>query len=223
MMHNRYGVSRLPLGLNDQCAGVTVELRQLVEAGVKVWDFDYPSFYQGEEKTAFEQKVLDHFWFRQIGQETPGRFLHMFRSKVRDIMPYYIELYKSAKAFSEDPNPLESYNLEETFIQDTQSSGRASSESESNGENTRKFSDTPQGNISNLEKFLTEATQEGSEGSEKSSGSSENTGKVTHTLIRKGNIGVQSLGEEYVKNRKAIINVDLMIIEELNDLFLKVY
>ena len=223
MMTNRYGISRLPLGLNESCVGVTVELRELVENGVKVWDFEYPTYYQGEEKTAFEQKVLDHFWFRQIGQETPGRFLHMFRSKIREIMPYYIRMYKSAEAFDNDPNPLESYNLEETFIQDSESSGKSGSETEATGNNTRKFSDTPQGSIDNLERYLTEATLEGSEGSEKASGTSENTGRVTHTLIRKGNIGVQSLGEEYIKNRKAIINVDMMVIDELNDLFLKVY
>ena len=35
---------------------VTVELRDVVESGVKVWDFDYPSYYEGEAKTAFEKK-----------------------------------------------------------------------------------------------------------------------------------------------------------------------
>ena len=38
----------------------TVELRSIVESGVNIWDFDYPSFYQGEEKKRFEKKVIDH-------------------------------------------------------------------------------------------------------------------------------------------------------------------
>ena len=72
---------------------LTVELGEIVEKGVDIWGFDYPSFYEGEEKTAFEKKVIDHFYFRQIGQETVGRFLHYFRARVREIMPYYIKVY----------------------------------------------------------------------------------------------------------------------------------
>ena len=53
---------------------ITVELRELIESGVKLWDFDYPSYYEGDEKLAFEQKVIDHYYFRQIGQ------VHLWRS-----------------------------------------------------------------------------------------------------------------------------------------------
>ena len=185
----------------------TVELRELVESGVKVWDFEYPSYYSGDKKAAFEKKVLDHFWVRQIGQETVGRFLHYFRSRIREIMPYYIQLYKSVERFESEEDPLESYHLEETFVQKSKDNGSS--------ESVRKFSDTPQGSIDNLDKYLTEGTQEG--------GSTRNDGEVTHTLIRKGNIGVQTMGEEIIKNRQAILNVDLLIIEELEDLFLQVY
>ena len=79
--------------LNYYNTGVTVELGELVDAGFKLFDFDYPSYYQGEQKTAFEQKVIDRYRFRQIGQETPGRFKHLFRTRLREIMPYYIQLY----------------------------------------------------------------------------------------------------------------------------------
>ena len=37
---------------------VTLELREIVKSGINIWDFDYPSFYQGEQKTRFEKKVL---------------------------------------------------------------------------------------------------------------------------------------------------------------------
>ena len=76
--------------------GVTVELGELVRNGVNIWDFDYPIprseiEYNGKvckvdfDKATFEQKVIDHYYFRQIGQETVGRFLHYFQAKVREI------------------------------------------------------------------------------------------------------------------------------------------
>lgn len=206
---------------------LTLELRELVENGVKLWDFDYPSFYQGEEKKAFEQKVIDHYYFRQIGQETVGRFLHCFRSKVREIMPYYIDLYKSDKLFKEIDDPFKSYDLTEEFEQDSEgtSQGNGSTTQAGTSNSLHKFANTPQGTISNLDTHLTEASQD--ENDSDSTATSENestsTGKVTHRLHRFGNIGVQPLGDEIEKLRKAYINIDMMIINELNDCFLKIY
>lgn len=228
--------------LNYDNTGVTVELRELIESGIDIWDFEYPApasvvEYNGKtakvpfDKTAFQQKIIDHYYFRQIGQETPGRWLHYFRSRMREIMPYYVQLYEfEAKWFNVD-DPLESYNLTETFEQEHSDSGTASGTSsrESSGDSssTRKFSNTPQGNITNLEKYMTEATQEElateENTSESSSGTSENSGMVSHTLTKRGNIGVQPLGSEVRDIRQAFINIDAMVINELKDLFLQVY
>lgn len=247
--------------------GVTVELRELVENGVKLWDFDYPSFYTGEAKTAFEQKVIDHYYFRQIGQETPARFMHYFRTRIREIMPYYIQLYESERMMHSVEDPFKSYDLTETFTSErsgshsNESSASSSDSSETGstgsnssagtddnthtGNNQRIFSDTPQGNISNLDDHMTEATKEsvsatdrrtmsnavesstntnysGSASSE-ASDSGESSESFTHTLHRYGNIGVQPLGQEINAYRSALLNIDKMIIDELNDLFLLVY
>ena len=227
---------------------ITVELHELIESGVKLWNFDYPSYYEGDEKLAFEQKVIDHYYFRQIGQETTGRFLHSFRTRIREIMPYYIQLYESCRFLDfKDDDIMKSYDLTETYSEERSDSGTSSSSgsssSQSDTENTsdgsngnvRRFSNTPQGSISNLDKYLTEATQDDGTsnahdvGSASASGSSSvseesaNEGRVEHTLRRVGNIGVQPLGDELAKNRAAILNVDKMIIEELSDLFLGLY
>lgn len=214
---------------------VTVELRDVVESGVKVWDFEYPSYYQGEAKTAFEKKVLDHYWFRQIGQETVGRWLHMFRTRVREIMPLYLQYYHSVELMEAQEDPFEAYNLTETLEKNTRSSGTSrntGSASTENGEtNTRehRFSNTPQGSLDNLDNYLTEASKDtdtnAHNGTASSESESESTGEgsESYTLTRKGNIGVQPLGKEVQALRDSYINVDMMIIDELNDLFLGIY
>ena len=217
--------------LNYGNTGVTVELRKLVESGIDVWAFDYPSYYKGDDKKAFEQKVLDHFWFRQIGQETPGRWLHYFRSRIREIMPYYIQRYESVELLKNAGDPFEAYNLTEEYTEDTKdtgkTTGKSSTNSNSTAENVKRFSNTPQGSVENLDTYLTEATRDNGTGTEKASGSSEGTtegtGKKTYKMTRKGNIGVQPLGQEVNVYRSALINVDMEIIKELNDLFLLVY
>ena len=214
--------------------GVTVELGEIVEAGVNIWDFEYPVprstiEYNGKtckvdfDKATFEQKVIDHYRFRQIGQETVGRFLHYFRTKVREIMPYYVQVYEFDAKFRNIEDPLESYNLVETFQQETSGSGRVSGQNSSENSGTNIFSDTPQGSIGNIETYMSNAGKTSESGSGSSEQDSESSGETSHTLTRKGNIGVQPLGGEVENIRNAFINIDMQIIEELNDLFLKVY
>lgn len=221
---------------------VTVELGELIESGVKLWDFEYPVprsviEYNGKtckvdfDKATFEQKVIDHYRFRQIGQETPGRFLHYFRARMREIMPYYVQLYEFDAKFRNIDDPLESYNLVETFQQATRGTGRSTSAQETltSTENAglTEFADTPQGVIDNMDTHLTNATRVTNSDSVQSNGTidgtTEDTGETTHTLTRKGNIGVQPLGGEVENIRNAFINIDMQIINELKDLFLQVY
>lgn len=236
--------------LNYATTKVTVELDELIKSGVKIWDFDYPVpasvvEYNGKtakvpfDKKAFEQKILDHYRFRQIGQETVGRWLHYFRTRIREIMPYYVQLYEfEAKWFNVD-DPLESYNLVETFQESSRGSGKVkgsgssknTSDSSGSASKDSRFSDTPQGSLENLDHYLTTASKdtEASTGKatvtglDSSESSSENTGNTTHTLTRRGNIGVQPLGGEVQNIREAFINIDLMVINDLKDLFLRVY
>ena len=258
---------------------VTIELRDLIKDGVNIWDFDYPSYYEGELKKAFENKVIDHYFFRQIGQETVGRFLHFFRSRIREIMPRYIDLYKTVELMHGLENPFDNVDIVETFEQlsegEASTSGTGSSTSKGNREDTRsgsssgsesaeksdsktasdnfqrKYSNTPQGSITNLDNYMTEATVETRDSSEtvtsSATGSNENTsnetstseeeseitstesrqntesGRVTHTLTRKGNQGVNTYAHDIIEFRQSIIDVDMMIIRDLNDLFLGVY
>lgn len=262
---------------------VTIELNDLVESGVDVWAFDYPSYYKDAEKQAFEQKVIDHYRFRQIGQETPGRWLHYFRSRIREIMPYYIQLYESQARMQAIDDPFGNVDVTETFEQtstgersgtlnrstsgslDSQTTGNldstttGSSEASSDGTETntgnssKKFSNTPQGSIENLDNYLTEATVESADSekttNDSSSASTQGTqkdttsstqkdtstgtqndttqdsesGTIRHTLTRKGNQGVNTYAHDMKELRETFLNIDMMIIRELNDLFLMVY
>ena len=145
---------------------VTLELRELIENGVDLWAFDYPSFYKGDDKTAFESKVTEHFLFRQIGAETPARFLHYFRRTMREIMPYYIQRYESVELMKDpDIKPLDNYNMVETYEGTTSednrqtsetatsstlhntSTGKASNTRTESGDKTSAENDTPQGSL----------------------------------------------------------------------------
>lgn len=243
----------------DSTSKLTLELRDVLAGGVDLWAFDYPSYYTGADKLAFEKKVVDHFYFRQIGQETVGRFLHMFRAKIREIMPYYIEVYKTAEIMAGLADPFGNVDVTETFEEETTGtasgtnsmntsstvedtfSGNSSIERSGTEDREHRFSNTPQGSISNLDKYLTEASQdatsrtEGEETTENRTASVESTsgtngtnshtnaGTIKRTLHKKGNQGVNTYAHDMLEFRETILNVDMMIIGELNHLFLGVY
>lgn len=253
----------------------TLELRQIVDNSVNLWDFDYPSYYTGLDKKGFEQKVIDHYYFRQIGFETVGRFLHCFRTRVREIMPYYIELYKTAEIMANLDDPFGNVDVTETFEQSTErdstdnltggSDNKTTNKTTNNGsatdeltktdkkttteDKTQRFSDTPQNSIDNVNNYMTNATVEDNSyidninttGKQTSTNALTSDSTITntltttqsnngnmsetvkHTITRKGNQGVNTYAHDMREFRETILNIDMMIINDLKDLFLQVY
>ena len=234
--------------LNQSTTKLTVELGELIENGFELFNFDYPSYYKDAEKLAFEKKIIDHYYFRQIGQETPQRFRHYLKCKLCEIMPYYIQRYESVALMeagieSGEIKPLENYSMiEEGTTSDSTNATRTGSgtttmtgsgEVTNTKDATQKFSDTPQNNLANLDNYLTNATvinenehsqsSESKNGTQSETNTEKSTGNGSHTLTRRGNIGVTTYAQMLEGYRQSFINVDLEIIEELNCLFLGVY
>lgn len=145
---------------------------------------------------------------RQIGFETFGRFKYELNVRMREIMPYYIELWKTTQF---EYNPIENYSMNEGSEDNTDSTGNTE------GKGLEKFSDTPQGEVKNLDTHLTNVTQ-----NEITSNTSSNA-NTKHTAWRKGNIGVTTSQQMIQSERDIILNIDMLIIEDLKDLFLGVY
>lgn len=228
--------------LNWDNSAVTIELGEIVDAGCDIWAFDYPVprsviEYNGKsctvdfDKKAFEQKVIDHYRFRQIGQETVGRFLHYFRTRIREIMPYYVQVYEFDAKFRNIDDPLESYNLTETFMQTTQGTGKMtgtnssestgtnnntqSSETSGTSENLTKFSDTPQNSVDNLDNYLTTATRITGNESGSSSGTSESSSSGSSSGTSESN--TEDTGKtEHTLTRKGNIGVQPLGGEVMN-------
>lgn len=230
----------------DENSKTTDELRDLVAAGVDIWAFDYPSYYKGDEKKAFEQKVLDHFWTRQIGQETVGRFLHFFRRTVREIMPYYIQRYKSVEMLNNpDINPLDNYSMVEEMESNSTENGNATNNTSTQGtgtgleKKTLADSETPEGTLNwdlrptnpgtiSLD-YASHVTQEINDNMANENSFSqgetvtENSGTTKHRLTRRGNIGVTTYSQLVEGYRQTFLNIDMEVINELEPCFMGVY
>lgn len=181
---------------------VTIELRKVVE-DTDIFDRCDPfPIWDEAHRGELEKKIIEHYYFRQIGFETVGRFKFMLNTRLREIMPRMNKLYKTTIY---KYNPIENYNMEEG----------STDESKSSGEALNKFSDTPAGELKNLieARYLTSANHD--------TNNSEGTAK--HSAWRHGNIGVTTTQQMIEQERKVTIDLDVMIIDELKDLFLGVF
>lgn len=187
----------------------TRELRHFIKDGAVLFDTDnkYP-IWDESHREELNNKIYEHYALRQIGFETFGRFKFELNKRMREIMPYYIKIWKTTQY---DYNPIENYSMEEEFKDNGSSEGTTSSEG------TEKHSDTPMNDIQNLDDHITGAVRNDNSASTKGSSKSDHTG------WRKGNIGVTTTQQMIEQERNATIDVDMMIIERLQDLFLGIY
>lgn len=198
-------------------AKYTLEVRELIENGVDIFsNMQFPIFDESYRQI-LQDKITNHFYFREIGVETPGRFLFNLKARLNEIMPYYNKLYETTLL---EQRILDNYDVTETFTRSTTNGGTvASTESRDNKE---LHSDTPQGRLSlDSGEYVSDITENSGGGS--STTESSQDGSETWTRTMKGNIGVQTDADAVEKYRNSLLNVDLLIINELNDLFMGVY
>lgn len=60
----------------------------------KVFDFDFPIFDE-TYRAVLENKILKHYYTREIGAETVGLWKFWLNTRLNEIMPYYNQLYNS--------------------------------------------------------------------------------------------------------------------------------
>lgn len=72
-------------------------------------------------------KILNHYKYREIGFETPGRFIDELEISMNEIMPYYYQLFKSEDIMNGIKDPFGNVDITETFEQETEGSSKGSS------------------------------------------------------------------------------------------------
>ena len=245
-----------------------------------------------QARKAFEDKFIKHYYYREIGFETPFMFIQKLESHLLLNMPYWKQLYQT-ELEARDINFLLNKDLHETFIREIESeneingenasslsneasntvTSNQSSTSNTTGTQTATTENTSSGTTTNTHKesslndgvahvsldegYLTGTSQDNGTSSQTSNGSQSTTlsdeTKITNTndgnsnslesskssgtskqeevgktlektdLMSQGNIGITSSAQLLKEWRDVLINMDKIIIESCNDLFMKIY
>ena len=203
----------------------TLELRYMYEdEKFNLFDFPY-NLYDNDLKPWFEEKFYQHFMFYEIGFESVAMFKQRLMSKLNDIFPYYKQLYETEIA-SKSVDFLLNKDLKESYIRELTSNSNSSQESNatSNGLSTAgQLTPSLISNSEKIDKFMDTAQKDESSSNATSTGESTGNSKEGYTLTSQGNIGITSSAELLDKWRQVLLNIDLMIFEECNDLFMQIF
>ena len=231
-------------------ASYTMELRKVIEyygrEEVENWFKDYDlSHYltptQIEQITKFNvwskdrlaEKIVDNYYMREIGFETPALFKHYAKIEMKKIMERYLpKIYSNFLEY----DPLSNVDFTETYTREiagqTQNQGSSNSTSQNNASGLNVNSETPQGQISKTNilngAYASETNASETESEIEDNTTTENQGKSntieTFTRHEEGDNGVIITNQRLVKEfREIIVAIDEEIINELNCLFMGIY
>ena len=213
----------------------TIELREIENCICYLFPKGFPFYTDSEElRLNFMQKFYDEYMFREIGFETVERFKRSLLGKLNKIMPYYTQLYHT-ELESKNINFLLNKDLVETFEREVSGSSEVNSNSTTNSTGSSSANsndimyDTPNTRIDDMTKYPTQGSQGENNVTSSSNGNSttnqtgENTQTEKTSLISKGNIGITSSAQLLKEWREVIINIDELILNDLEDLFMLLF
>lgn len=162
------------------------------------------------------KKIIDHYKYREIGFETPWRFVDELNIKMNEIMPYYNQLFKSLDI---------EYNIIHNvdYTEDSVTKGKADNTTANQGSSKNARVDTPQSQIQ-VEDIdnLTRATELGY-GKSRADGESHGTNEGEYHKHLYGNYGMTSSQTLIKQYRELAINIEMQIVSQLGELFMGVY
>lgn len=203
----------------------------------KIFTTKTPFFDEAYRKTLC-CKILKHYYLREIGCETVGIWKLWVNTKLEEIMPYYNQLYESAKIKFEPLKDTDYTREGNKNGQENKEENRSSDRTFTNEEivdNTSKnlFSDTPQGALTGVdsETYLTDARKITDNGRntvnsiDKLTGNNteNNTSEDKYSEHVTGKMGSANYSKLLLDYRNTFLNIDMQVINEFKDLFFNLW
>lgn len=185
--------------------------------------------YNVWSKEKLASQIVDHYFMREIGFETPALFAHYAKLTMNELMgSYLLKIYTQFLEY----DPLSSVDYTEEYTREIEGSseGSSNSNSQNSAEGFNINNDTPQQRITkqNLDSGIYASSTNQSETSSQiqdetnTEASSKTVEKYTHSM--KGDNGVIVTNQYLVREfRELATNFNLEIINDLNKLFMGLY
>ena len=168
-------------------------------------------------KHRLAEKIVNHYFMREIGFETMELFRLKAQSFMNEIMEEYLPLIYSA---SIEYDPLVNVDYKETYTRQAINNGTTSSTSSGTSSTRPHVLESPASSTSANEGVSNDSTTTSSTGS----GTDNNTLNETYTKNIKGNSGVSATAQKMIEQyRNNIRAIDKEIIDKCAVLFMRIW
>lgn len=211
-------------------AKYTITIKSLIDNNFDFQLTSYPIFDENYRNT-LNHNILYHYYENEIGFETAPLFRLYLNQRLNEIMPKYNELYKAQKKLIDENLLLSNVNLTETLqgTNTTQTNSTSQSTNSGTSNNKNLFQDTPQGEIANTDidaqTWATNLTLDRNTTNNTINDTNSASGSGTNNYVKTivGNNGGKYSVELLQQIENNLMNIDLMIINELYDLFMQIF
>ena len=181
----------------------------------------YPIFDE-DHRDALNDKIINHFWNQEIGQETVSMFRLALTRKLNEIMPVMNQQYEISAVQFNQLETVRVHNVAQNST-NTTSTGGATSTSTSKAKSRAVAQELPQTMLAGTGDYATSAqdniSDTDADGSTTENATQEQAGTGDNlTSGFQGNAALMLL-----QQRQALVNVDMMIIDELKELFMLIW
>lgn len=201
-------------------AKYTTTIKTLIDNNFDFGLKSYPIFDENYRDT-LNNNILYHYYENEIGFETANLFKFYLNQKLNEIMPYYNKLYDNQNKILN--SMFDNVDIKEEFIRNTNTS--ANSNSNSNSDSKNLFQDTPQGSLdfTDLENQKWATNYNMSKGNINDTSNTTGTSDENYIKHITGNNGNKYKIEMLSMVKDNLLNIDMMIINDLNELFMQIY
>lgn len=185
----------------------------------------YPIFDE-KYREGLNDKIVSHYYMREIGFEDDDYFIFALRRKMNEIMPYYNQIYKSTLI---EFDPMVTVDISQL----SDHTGDRATDSASTGDTTTKSenvsrgvnSTTPQTLLSDDGQYASaiadsHSTSNGDEDSKSSSTTNEHNDQTNKSRQFGRSMSAPQIIAEL---RASFINTDMLVIGELSELFMTIW
>lgn len=180
-------------------------------------------------KDRLAEKIVDHYFMREIGFETPALFKHYAKVTMQEIMERYLpKIYSNFLEY----DPLSNVDFTETYTREIagSSEGTSNSNSQNNASGLNINNDTPQTRITKQDletgAYASNTNQSDTETKIQDETNAQSSSNTIEKFTRheEGDNGVIITNQRLVKEfREIIVAIDEEIINELSQLFMGIY
>lgn len=227
-------------------AKYTIELRRVCDIygrnEVEAWfkDYNISNYLTPEQiaqiekfgvwsKDRLAEKIVDHYYMREIGFETPALFKHYAKVTMQEIMErQFPKIYSNFLEY----DPLSNVDFTETYTREIEGSseGTSNSNSKNNASGLDINNDTPQTRITKQDlstgAYASQVNQSDTSSNIEDETNAQSSSNTIERFTRheEGDNGVIITNQRLVKEfREIIVAIDEEIINELSKLFMGIY